>query len=117
MIAAWMLYTVAVTLLLLAAASAAEYVARAARKPTRTVWAVAMIVALGLSVRALITGLNTRSATVPSVSTATVRAGVGTLEGTGFTAGPSPRDKSRVSACSRCFSRHHVCTPCARSSS
>jgi beta-lactamase regulating signal transducer with metallopeptidase domain len=56
MIAAWMLYTLAVTALLFAGASAAEYVARAARVPARFVWAAAMLAALGLSGRALTRG-------------------------------------------------------------
>src|SRR5262245_41904716 len=78
MIAAWMLYTVAVTFLLLAGASAAEYVARALRAPTRVIWAVAMIAAVVLPARALSAGFATERATVAS---ATVQAGVATLSG------------------------------------
>ena len=73
MIVAWMLYTIAVTLLLLAGATAAEYVARAVRAPTRAVWAAAMVVALGLSVRAIIVGLDTRPETLASASNAVPR--------------------------------------------
>ena len=92
MIVAWMLYTIAVTLLLLAGATAAEYVARAVRAPTRAVWAAAMVVALGLSARAIIVGLDTRRETLASASNAVVRAGVGTLDGTEFAAALLPRD-------------------------
>lgn len=53
MIAAWMLYTLAVTLLLFAGASAAEFLARAVGIPARFVWAFAILAALGLSARAL----------------------------------------------------------------
>jgi hypothetical protein len=61
MIAAWMLYTLAVTALLFAGATAAEYVARALRAPARFVWAAAMLAALGLSGRALTRGPEPQS--------------------------------------------------------
>jgi beta-lactamase regulating signal transducer with metallopeptidase domain len=56
MIAAWMLYTTVITLVLFAGARAAEYVARALGAPARGVWLVAMIASLGLSGRALRVG-------------------------------------------------------------
>ncbi len=101
MIAAWMLYTVAVTLLLLAGATAAEYVARAIRAPTRVVWAAAMIAAFALSARALIVGLDSRRETVASASNAAVRVGAGTLDGTDSAVARSVRDITRPSLISR----------------
>jgi hypothetical protein len=53
MIAAWMIYTVAVGFLLYAAAMGAEFVARALRLPTRFAWVFAMTAALALSGGAL----------------------------------------------------------------
>ena len=101
MIAAWMLYTVAVTLLLLAGATAAEYVARAVRAPTRLVWAAAMIVAVGLSARALIAGLDTRPGTPAPANNAAVRAGVGTLDRTDAAPARLSRDTNTPSVMSR----------------
>jgi hypothetical protein len=75
MIAAWMLYTIAVTLLLVVGASAADYVARALRAPTRVLWAVAMIAAVVLSTRAL-AGFGVRHETTNAV---VIHDGVGTL--------------------------------------
>lgn len=73
MIAAWMLYTVAVTLLLFAGASAAEYLARAIRVPARVVWAAAILVALGLSGRALARGAKPQHEVVATQATDTLR--------------------------------------------
>ncbi|HEY4216511.1 MAG TPA: M56 family metallopeptidase [Gemmatimonadaceae bacterium] len=56
MIASWMIYTAAITLLLFACGGATEYVARALRAPTRFVWSAVMILALTLSARALVSG-------------------------------------------------------------
>ena len=55
MIAAWMVYATAITLLLCAGAAAAEYLARALGAPTRFVWVAAALVALGMSGSALAT--------------------------------------------------------------
>jgi beta-lactamase regulating signal transducer with metallopeptidase domain len=70
MIAAWMLYTIAVTLILFAATSAAEYVGRALRAPTRFVWLLAMVAAVGLSARAFVSGLNAPQRRDTTASTA-----------------------------------------------
>jgi beta-lactamase regulating signal transducer with metallopeptidase domain len=56
MIAAWMLYTVAVSLLLYAGARGTEYLARAVGMPTRFVWVAAIAAAFVLSGRALSSG-------------------------------------------------------------
>ncbi len=66
MIAAWMLYTLAITLLLYAGARAAEHVVCALGAPTRFVWAAAMVAAFALSGRALSNGRHAQ----PSVATA-----------------------------------------------
>jgi beta-lactamase regulating signal transducer with metallopeptidase domain len=55
MIAAWMVYATAITLLLCAGAAAAEYLARALGVPTRFVWVAAALFALGMSGSALAT--------------------------------------------------------------
>ncbi|HEX3865680.1 MAG TPA: M56 family metallopeptidase, partial [Gemmatimonadaceae bacterium] len=52
MIAAWMMYALIVGTMVAIAARAAERVARLASLPTRWIWAVAMVVALGLAMRA-----------------------------------------------------------------
>jgi hypothetical protein len=78
MIAAWMLYSIAVTLLLLIGASAGDYVARALRAPTRVLWAVAMIAAVALSTRALISGFEIQR---DSIGSPTINEGVVTLSG------------------------------------
>ena len=108
MIAAWMLYTVAVTFLLLAGATAADHVARAVRAPTRVVWATAMIVALGLSARALLVGPDNRPETRASADTATVRAGVATLEGGDSAAAHSAHDRNASSLGSRLLGAAHT---------
>jgi beta-lactamase regulating signal transducer with metallopeptidase domain len=69
MIAAWMIYTVATTLLLYAAARSAEYIARALGAPTRFVWAIGMIAALCLSGRAFVNGRSVRNDSVAPVYT------------------------------------------------
>ena len=56
MIAAWMIYTMAVGFLLYAAAMGAEYVSRAVRLPTRFAWMLAMTAAVALSGSALLGG-------------------------------------------------------------
>ena len=53
MMAAWMLYTLLVTLLLVAAGVAAERMARALRAPTRTSWVLVTVAAMSLSVASL----------------------------------------------------------------
>lgn len=78
MIAAWMLYTIAVTLLLVVGTSAADYVARALRAPTRVLWALAMAAAVVLSTRALIAGFEVR---YESIRSANINEGVATLSG------------------------------------
>ncbi|HVX41316.1 MAG TPA: M56 family metallopeptidase [Gemmatimonadaceae bacterium] len=50
MIGAWMAYTVVVTALIAGAALAAEYLARALGRPTRWVWAAAIVAALSISI-------------------------------------------------------------------
>jgi beta-lactamase regulating signal transducer with metallopeptidase domain len=54
MIAAWMVYSILVACLVVAAANAAEFIARATGSPTRVVWGAAFAIALGLSGQALI---------------------------------------------------------------
>src|SRR4029077_19960574 len=54
MIAAWMLYTMAVGFLLYAAAMGTEYVTRALRLRTRFAWLLAMTAAVAFSGRALL---------------------------------------------------------------
>ncbi len=54
MIAAWMIYSVAVTFLLYVAAIGGEHVIRALRAPTRFAWLLAMIAAVALSGRAMV---------------------------------------------------------------
>jgi beta-lactamase regulating signal transducer with metallopeptidase domain len=66
---AWMMYTMLITLLLLAGAIAAEFVCRAMRWPTRFVWCAAICLSIGLSVRALV-----RKASVNAPSTITLSA-------------------------------------------
>jgi hypothetical protein len=61
MIAAWMLYSVAVSMLLFAGASATEYIARALGVPARFIWCGALIGALGLSGAALVGGTRQHS--------------------------------------------------------
>jgi beta-lactamase regulating signal transducer with metallopeptidase domain len=75
MIAAWMLYTVAISLLLFAGARAAEHLARAVGAPTRFVWAAAITAAMALSGRALSSGRQTRPGIIgaPNAGTATSR--------------------------------------------
>ena len=53
MIAAWMLYTIIVSLVLFAGAIAFEFVARTLGIPTRWVWAGAIVAVLTLSFTAL----------------------------------------------------------------
>ncbi|HTE46965.1 MAG TPA: M56 family metallopeptidase [Gemmatimonadaceae bacterium] len=60
MIAAWMLYTLAVSALLFAGALAADYFARALGAPTRFLWAACMLAVLCLSTRALANGREPR---------------------------------------------------------
>jgi hypothetical protein len=90
-IAAWMLYTVGVTLLLLAGASAAEYVARALRVPTRLVWVAATIAAVGLSARAFIAGSHARPGMPVPASNRTISVGAATLNGGDALANPLER--------------------------
>ncbi len=59
MIAAWMLYTMAVGFLLYAAAMGAEYVTRALRVPARFVWLFAMMTTI------VSQGARCRAASVP----------------------------------------------------
>ena len=95
MIAAWMLYSVAVTVLLLAGASAADYVARALRAPTRGLFALAMIVAVALSARALIAARETRP---DAGAAAALHEGVATLSGdvAGSTQLVGPEEESDI---------------------
>jgi len=83
MIAAWMVYSAAVTLLLFAACIGFEFVARALRAPTRLVWAFCMIASITLSARALISGLEARASgpasTVRSVVVDATNVGAGTV--------------------------------------
>ena len=66
MIAAWMVYATAITLLLCAGAAAAEYLARALGAPTRFVWVAAALLAVAMSGSALVTG--TQSTRAPAVA-------------------------------------------------
>jgi len=60
-IAAWMVYTLGVTGVLLLGGAAAEYVARALRFPTRAVWFAAMMVAVVFSAGALVPRTHQRT--------------------------------------------------------
>jgi BlaR1 peptidase M56 len=74
MIAAWMIYTVAVTFLLYAAAISAEHVARALRLPARLAWVLAMAAAVVLSVRSLFPPADTpHSVPVPVAAPRSIR--------------------------------------------
>ena len=66
MIAAWMVYATAITLLLCAGAAAGEYLARALGAPTRLVWVTAAVMALVMSGSALVTG--TESTPTPAAA-------------------------------------------------
>ncbi|MDB4878430.1 MAG: peptidase BlaR1 [Gemmatimonadetes bacterium] len=82
MIAAWMIYTTAVTLLLFAGAYAADYVVRSLGVPARFVWAAAMIAALALSGRALARGTETkRVALTPIEQSPRFTTTIGTVDG------------------------------------
>src|SRR5262245_48756865 len=61
MIAAWMAYSIAVTLVLVAAGIGAEHLARAMRFPTRFVWIVCIAASVALSARGLVSGLAARN--------------------------------------------------------
>jgi beta-lactamase regulating signal transducer with metallopeptidase domain len=66
MIAAWMVYATAITLLLCAGAAAAEYLARALGAPSRFVWVAAALLAVAMSGSALVTG--TQSTRAPAAA-------------------------------------------------
>lgn len=68
MIAAWMLYSLATSLLLFAGAAASDYVARASNRSTRMLWLGAMLVAITLAARALSTGMRPPSSAVAALS-------------------------------------------------
>ncbi len=75
MIAAWMIYTMAVGFLLYAAAMGTEYVTRALRLPTRFPWLLAMTATVALSGRALSGGGNaSRPAPIASSRARSIRA-------------------------------------------
>jgi beta-lactamase regulating signal transducer with metallopeptidase domain len=97
MIAAWMIYTVAVTLLLFAGARSADYVARSLGAPARFVWAAAMLASLTLSGFALSRSARQRVvyATMPAALSARLPAHVVT-GGTGAPVhGVAPEEANR----------------------
>jgi hypothetical protein len=102
MIAAWMLYTAAVSLLLFAGARAADYLARAIGAPTRFVWAASMLAVLALSGRALVRGTQPQhSLTAPAVQTDAARFSMT------FLTGDAPATK-RVRAPASASERIHI---------
>lgn len=72
MMAAWMLYTLITTLLLIIAGSAAERLMRALRAPTRVVWTAAIATAIALSAVSL---LGHRAISSPRRTASTVATG------------------------------------------
>jgi beta-lactamase regulating signal transducer with metallopeptidase domain len=96
MIAAWMLYSVAVSMLLFAGATAADHTARALGVPARFVWFGALVGGLGLSGAALIAGTRDRTdlalasvAAAPWITSRTLADPTGTALPAPLTAAPS----------------------------